>query len=182
IQIRDKALLSLALIDLSSGVVVGRKDYIGLFRRVLVTCEHSDHEGYDHHRDYGRPEPEEDFKKKATRQEVHFLCFLADCAYMYPTPRTVFIRCASPTRCPSFLRKLLMCMSMVRSKGVELRPRTSFVSSSRVTIRPAARSSLSSRSYSTTVSSIVSPARRTTRVPVSISTSPTRISRPASAI
>src|SRR5687767_2230849 len=91
---------------------------------------------------------------------------------MYPTPRIVLIRSMPFNWWPNFLRRLLTCMSMLRSNGDNSRPKTSFTRSSRLTIWPALRSSISSRSYSTPVSSTSSPPRRTLRVLLSISTSP----------
>ena len=58
-------------------------------------------------------------------------------------PRTVFTRASSLLFPLSFLRSLLMCISRLRSNGLNLRPRTFSTSSSRVTTLPGERSSAS---------------------------------------
>src|SRR5205085_2805284 len=75
---------------------------------------------------------------------------------------------------PSFLRTLLTCISMLRSKGENLRLSTKVARRSRVTTRPASRSSASSRLNSTEVNSTGLPAWRTMRVAGSSSIPPTR--------
>jgi hypothetical protein len=84
------------------------------------------------------------------------------------------LMCSSLSVSPSFLRTLLTCMSMLRSKGENLRLSTAFTRRSRGTTRPASRSRTSSRLNSTDVSSTGWPSRRTLRVAGSSSISPTR--------
>src|SRR5260370_2257172 len=73
---------------------------------------------------------------------------------------------------PSFLRNLLMCTSILRSNKFRFRPSTFCANSSRETILPAERSSVSRRLNSTEVSSTISPFRVAAREPRSSSPSP----------
>src|SRR5262249_3384903 len=95
-------------------------------------------------------------------------------AKMYPTPRTVLMWSLPLSESPSFLRILLTCISMLRSKGENLRLSTTSTRCSRVTTRPASRSRTCRRLNSTEVSSTGLPFWRTMRVAGSSSTSPTR--------
>ena len=61
--------------------------------------------------------------------------------------------CSSLSVSPSFLRTLLTCISMLRSKGENFRLSTAFTSRSRGTTRPASRSNTSNRLNSTEVRS-----------------------------
>ena len=92
---------------------------------------------------------------------------------MYPTPRTVLMRSSSPASSASFRRTLPMWTSMLRSNGSNARPSTRWLMSSRVTTRPAAESSVCSRSNSTVVRSTSVLFLSTVRVAGSIVMSPT---------
>src|SRR6202158_3484920 len=117
-------------------------------------------------------------KKNLEKQTPHGLTFSAatSCGRvkMYPTPRTVLMWSTPESESPSFLRILLTCMSMLRSKGENLRLNTISTRRSRGTTRPASRNSTCNRLNSTEVNSTCLPFCKTVRVAGSSSTSPTR--------
>src|SRR5690348_6010348 len=138
---------------------------LGQFNRRNLPCGphgQSDQNSHDDEQGGCQPERQKDFEKQ-TSHRVPFLPLGRASAKMYPAPRMVLM-CSSESESPSFFRTLLTCMSILRSNGENFRPRTSSTRASRVTTRPASRSSTCSNPNSTDVSSTGLPRWCTVRV------------------
>src|SRR5437879_11407062 len=116
--------------------------------RIGLRTNRQRNQNREHHEQrLGRPVRKKNFQKQ-TSHEVLLLASRGR-AKIYPAPRTVLMCSVPPSVSPSFFRTLLTCISMLRSKGENLRAKTALASRSRVTTRTASRNTTCSRLNST---------------------------------
>src|SRR5690606_10784303 len=115
----------------------------------------------DHRRDrrgHGEPERCENLPK-----EPHCSASAGGGTSTYPLPRTLLICTPPSSSWPSFLRRLLICVSRLRSSGNRRLPSAVRVSVSRETTSPASRIKVARITNSAFVSFNGSPSRLTSR-------------------